>query len=121
MTLKCKIKEISEIQTQNEFEKAAIVEQDFSDSAEDLSDDDFQLQEVGTIEQIHKTQKKTTRRNESKYREKNSKPNEKDFYDKNSIGRKPSQKKEWIEFEEPQKKIPQKSQKSGEKDLRKYD
>ena len=50
MTLKCKIKEISEIQTQNDFERAAIQEKELSDFSEDVSDDDFQLRELGPIE-----------------------------------------------------------------------
>lgn len=109
MTLKCKIKEISEIQTQNDFEKAAIQEQELSDFGEDLGDDDFQLQELGTIEQMHSTQKRP------------AKKNEREFYDKNSIGMKNSKKKDWVEFEQTYKKSPQKSQKRDERNVRGYD
>ena len=80
MTLKCKIKEISEIQTQQDLERATANE-DLSDSGfvENISDEEFQLQELGTIEEMHRGRKPAQKRKE------------RGFYDKNSIGRKPSQ------------------------------
>lgn len=76
MTLKCKIKEISEIQTQQDLERAT----ELSDVEPVESDEDFQLQELGTIEEIHRSRRPAQRRNGK----------DRGFYDKNSIGRKSS-------------------------------
>lgn len=55
MTLKCKIKEISEIQTQQDLDRVKAETDQISDSEfiEELSGDEFQLQELGTIEQMN--------------------------------------------------------------------
>lgn len=66
MTLKCKIKEISEIESQIDFEKYEPTQESSNEELED----EFQLKEMGTIEQIH------------------SKKPSKKFYDRNSITRK---------------------------------
>ena len=88
MTLKCKIKEISEIETQQDLERIQADDQvsDEPEEVEELSDDEFQLQELGTIEQMHT--KKVPRK-------------DREFYDRNSIGRKHSQKR-------PKSKAPEK-------------
>ena len=59
MTLKCKIKEVSELKTDQELEKYTVdlLTKDDSDSEPELIEDtiaeeDFDLQELGTIEEM---------------------------------------------------------------------
>lgn len=113
MTLKCKIKEISQLKTQEDLENFKNQKDDFdaidqeSDDAdvdkieeeesgegedkepedglyEFESDEDFQLQEVGTIEALTQlANERRRRRAESR----NLSVTERKFYDKNSIGK----------------------------------
>lgn len=119
MTLKCKIKEISQLKTQEDLENfkkqkdACFVESEGKSGDEEgadetgeqrlgsdsdevpgaaveavfeefLSEDDFQLQEVGTIEELgQKALEKRRKRAESR----NLSAAERKFYDRNSIGR----------------------------------
>lgn len=108
MTLKCKIKEISELKTEDEIEnfkrqKDQIEEQigqvmnseanQLSDAEENekdtfdlISEDEFQLQELGTIEEMsQKAFEKRRLRAQSRGKSKA----ERSFYDRNSICKRP--------------------------------
>lgn len=95
MTLKCKIKEVTELKTDDEIHKYADQlqnkeEKEESESEEDeaLVDDDFEPQVIGTIEDmaVQKAKDREARRNQRKAK--------KGFYDRRSISRGPAKKED---------------------------
>ena len=113
MTLKCKIKEISELHTEEDYinyqdsqkkmgdETQEKVDPKVSEEEEDLEvieeAEEMQLHEIGTIEEVSKKaaerkralSKKRVDRSKSRHKSRHeSKGRKHDFYDRNSIGRK---------------------------------
>lgn len=56
MTLKCKIKEVSELKTEQDFQKyqeeEKLNQNDESEAEEEQQEDDFVLEELGSIEEL---------------------------------------------------------------------
>ena len=96
MTLKCKIKEVSELKTEQDRQnyQSEILKKEDSEEEEPeiieetIADDEFDLQELGTIEEMS-YQKSLKKRRASRTKDQ--------FYDRNSIGRSHSRKPKNIE------------------------
>ena len=111
MTLKCKIKEISELQTEQDYlnyqhsqtklSEKEVPEAEVASQSDEFEfideDEEFQLQELGTIEEVSrkaiekKRAKSKARQERSKSRPKGS---HHEFYDRNSMSRKSSKYRE---------------------------
>lgn len=105
MTLKCKIKEMSEMEAPPHQESQITKDEEEQSKKEDeeeepVMDEEFQLHEIGTIEEMSlqaAKERKRRRENNSYIRSKTRGRDERssyrggqNFYDRNSICRKPS-------------------------------
>jgi hypothetical protein len=110
MTLKCKIKEVSELKTEQDLaryknENLKNYEEMSEDEDEDadlVDDDEFTLEEVGYIEDVSYKQAQA---------EKKAKERKRQFYDRNSISRtRPKSTKQEKEFYDKRPQKPRNSE-----------